>query len=82
MQMSISVYDTHKSQRERILTLFRLKGFCYTQELINLGIYQYNARLKELRNEGFLIKSQKINGKFAFKFLGVSTGNKFNRGEC
>jgi len=67
MQRSIKVYDTHLSQKERILELFRLKGYCFTQELIGLGIYQYNARIKELRAEGLNINSTKINGKFAFE---------------
>ena len=78
-QNTISVYDTHLSQRERIIALFRVKGYAYTQELINLGIYQYNARIKELRSDGFEIESLQINGKYGFicnNYTFVSYGEK------
>jgi len=57
----------YKSQRERILGLFRKKGYCYTQELIMAGIYQYNARIKELRGLGYHIISERINGRCGFR---------------
>lgn len=51
--------------------MFRKKGFCYTKELIMAGIYQYNARIKELRAVGYRILSQKRDGMFAFTLLNM-----------
>ena len=67
MQQTIKLYDAHTRQKQKILELFRLKSFCYTMELIDLHIYQYNARIKELREQGFCIESCKVDGKFAFR---------------
>lgn len=67
MQRTIEIYDSHKSQRERILSLLRLNGYAYTKDLIGLGIYQYNARIKELRDDGHNIVSCKLNGCFGFE---------------
>lgn len=53
------------------MALFRLKGYAYTKELIELGIYQYNARIKELRTAGHEIISQKINGMCGFVYNSV-----------
>lgn len=66
MQSTITLYSEHETQRNKILELFRLKGYCYTMELLQLGIYQYNARILELRRDGFDIESRKINQKCGF----------------
>ena len=69
-QNTLSLYSEHETQRNKILELFRIKGgFCYTMDLIDLHIYQYNARIKELRELGCCIESCKLGGKFAFKLL-------------
>lgn len=75
MQSTIQVYDTHECQRKRILELIKIRGYCYTMELVDLHIYQYNARIKELRREGFDIESKKVNGKFAFVLNTYFVGN-------
>jgi len=69
MQTLLRDYErdsTHRCQRERIIALLRRKGYVYTQELVKAGIYQYNARIKELRELGYGIISQKRDGKFGF----------------
>lgn len=66
-QRTIKLYNNHETQRNKILELFRLKGFAYTSELVGLGIYQYNARIKELRTMGYNIVSKIYNGKYSFE---------------
>jgi hypothetical protein len=72
MQSTITLYDNHESQRERILELFRLQeGILYTYQLVDLHIYQYNARIKELREKGYDIESKKIGGIFGFSMCSI-----------
>lgn len=67
LQLKITPFDQRIEQKKRILELFEQKNHIFTQEFGNLGIYQYNARIKELRDRGYNIVSCKIDSKFAFK---------------
>ena len=69
-QLTVPLYSEHEIQRDKILELFRVQGgYCYTSQLVGLGIYQYNARIKELRETGLTIVSKKRNGCFSFELL-------------
>ena len=53
------------SQRNRILDLLKKRDFVPTAEL-RLFSYQYNARIKELRDRGWTILKHKKDGKHGF----------------
>jgi biotin operon repressor len=52
------------TQEQKILAELMTMGWVSTKTLIDLGIYQYNARIKGLRDKGFTILSEtrKYNG--------------------
>ena len=70
MQTSLNVFDEHSIQCEKILDLLLKNDFVSTQSLIKLGIYQYNARIYELRHiQLHNIVSIRYNGVFGFKII-------------
>ena len=51
--------DNHKTQREAILKLLQTAYLVRTKTLVDMGFYQYNARILELRGLGYDITSVK-----------------------
>jgi hypothetical protein len=69
MQTPLTIY-IHSSQRNKILDLLINNDFVKTSYLLNeVKAYQYNARIKELRKEGYNIVSDRYNGVFGFKII-------------
>jgi hypothetical protein len=71
MQQTLSLYQELKENYipkhlERLFRLFSDKLWHSTDEVIKVAGKQYNARIFEMRKEGFEIVSKKINGKFGF----------------
>ena len=58
--------DNHKTQRGAILKLLRTCSFVRTKTLVDMGFYQYNARILELRRSGHDIISCKQEGLYGF----------------
>ena len=58
--------DNHNTQREAILKLLQTTSFVRTQTLVQMGFYQYNARIYELRCMGHKILSCKQDGLWGF----------------
>ena len=68
MQTPITLFDDHSTQREKIIELLTKNNFVPTYVLLNIvHAYQYNARIKELRQLGHNIVSIRYNGVFGFK---------------
>lgn len=59
--------NTHKTQRNTILKLLEGTSFVPTQLLNQMGIYQYNARIYELRRLGYDIHSTQKDGVYGFE---------------
>lgn len=64
---NVSEKNTRKSQQTTILNLLEDCSFVPTQLLNQMGIYQYNARIYELRGLGYDIKSTRKDGVFGFE---------------
>ena len=58
--------DNHKTQRGAILKLLRTCSFVRTKTLTDMGFYQYNARILELRRSGHNILSCRQEGIWGF----------------
>ena len=70
MQTPITIFDDHSTQREKIVELLEKNEFVPTSILLNVvHAYQYNARIKELRQLGHNIVSIRYNGVFGFKIV-------------
>ena len=57
MNTTIQTFDIHKSQSDMIFDMLVKNQFVPTLSLVRLGIYQYNARIHELRKIGYCIES-------------------------
>lgn len=68
MQLEIGNFE-HKAQRKKILDLLNKKDFVPTAVLRQFA-YQYNARIFELREKGYIIKAEKIDNRHGFRLLG------------
>lgn len=64
--------NTHKkTQAKTLLDAFSANGNILTpSDILRLGIAQYNARIKELREQGYLIRNE---------YLGTTDGVKHTR---
>ena len=60
-------WTTPKTQREKILAILRERAYAWVPlpDILALGIAQYNARIYELRRDGYRIenKTQPVNGQ-------------------
>lgn len=63
----VEVQERHKSQRETILELLESMDFVPTELIVSKNIYQYNARIQQLRREGYIIDSCRENGRYGFR---------------
>ena len=62
--------QTRESQARRILKFLKLKGEVTNVELNRMGIFRYAARIKELRDDGYIIVSVRVKDglwKFVYK---------------
>ncbi|MDI9934732.1 helix-turn-helix domain-containing protein [Rhodococcus sp. IEGM 1351] len=59
------------SQCAKILRLFKRRGFATNVELNSMGIFRYSARIKDLRDDGYLIETVRVHdGLYRFEFHG------------
>ena len=68
MQTGINQYNERVGQRKRILKLLNENLFVPTAQM-RLVAYQYNARIHELRKEGYQIRSIRT-PKCGFELIG------------
>jgi len=69
MQQTLELFDERTAQRERILELLKKNNFVKTSTL-RIIAYQYNARIFELRQIGYIIESCRENNICGFKYIG------------
>lgn len=76
MQLELNKYIEaiyrRKSQAEKILDLLNDYDFVPTRDLLSAGIYQYNARIFELRrgklnNTNYIIEPCEVDGLTGFR---------------
>jgi predicted transcriptional regulator len=64
-----TVNKRRRTQKEVIMDLLQNMDWVPTEMIIDKGIYQYNARIHELRKKGNVIESVRIKGRYGFRLI-------------
>jgi hypothetical protein len=61
------------TKREQVLSMLENSDAVTGREFVDAGVFRYSARIKELRDRGYVIESKRISqGHFEFRLIGQS----------
>jgi hypothetical protein len=61
------------TKREQVLSMLENSDAVTGREFVDAGVFRYSARIKELRDRGYVIESNRISqGHYEFRLIGRS----------